>query len=333
MVLPPELENELEEAEDASLVKDEADAAQADEQSADADSSVAEDDKTAEVSTLSVVRDVVEGREETAAASSASEEVAGEKPGEEAEAKEPDNEEYSDVPFNKHPRFQKLLAQTKEFKQDAERYRNVETFIADNNLSGDEAAELLHIGGLIKTDPVKAWAAMKPIVQEVLIAAGEVLPDDLKTRVAAGEMSRDAAMEVSRSRAAMSTTTTLQEFNRRKAEADQQASARNATLGAVSSWEADRKAKDPNFDAKLPALEREVAWLRAKEGKPNTPEGVKAQLQKAYDAASATFAPPAVQRQKPAVRPVTGGQVNGSVRPSVENTMDAVQAVLSRRAG
>lgn len=331
--MPPELEN-TEEVETTSQVTDEADASKEAEQSADAQSSSAEDVSEAEVDTLSVVRDVVGAKDETAVASSAESGEAG-NAGDDATAKdtkEPDDENFSDVPFNKHPRFQQVLGRLKTAETDAQRYRNVESFIDEQGLSGEEAAELLRVGGLMKTDPVKAWPLMQPLVQKVLIAAGEVLPEDLKTKVQAGEMSRDVALEVSRNRARLQSVEAQREFETHRATTRQETDARSAVLGTVSSWEADRRVKDPNFAAKMPALEKEIAWLQAKEGKPNTPEGVKAQLQKAYDAVSAAYQPPTPVK-KPPVRPVTGGQVNGSVRPEINSSMDAVQAVLARRAG
>ena len=89
--------------------------------------------------------------------------------------------------------------------------------------------------------------------------------------------------------------------------------------------------RDPNFDAKLPAIQREITWLQATEGKPSTPEAVRAQLQKAYDSVVKTASPPPTQRRQ--VRPVTGGQVNGAIRPEITNTRDIVDTVLARRAG
>ncbi|MCY0148314.1 hypothetical protein OEG84_11480 [Hoeflea sp. G2-23] len=330
-----ELENELEEAVPAASETDEADATPA-EQSADAEPSTAEDVSKPEETTLSVVRDVVGKREDDAAASSASEEETGQAAGEEATQEEPDAEDYSDVPFNKHPRFQALLTERAALKLDADRYKNVETFISENNLNGDEAADILRIGGLMKTDPAKAWAEMKPMVQKVLIAAGEVLPEDLTKRVQDGEMSREAAMEVSRLRAAQQSTQARTQWESQRNEQRQQTDAVTAIQSTVSSWEAERQARDPNFSAKLPALQKEIAWLQVSEGKPKTADAVKAQLQKAYDAVSASYTPPAVipaQRQKPAVRPVVGGQVNGNTRPKIENTHDAINAVIARRAG
>lgn len=333
--MPPEIAD-TEELE-TSTVQDEADASQEAEQSASAQSSGAEDvSETAEEGTLSIVRDVVsKTEEEPKAAASSANEADGQKTGEVETTTEQDNENYSDVPFNKHPRFQQVLGKLKAAETDAQRYRNVETFIGEQGLSGDEAAELLQIGGLIKTNPVEAWKRVLPTIQQLAIAAGEVLPDDLRQRVQAGEVSREVAMDLSRQRAANQSLTARQEWERNNSQQRQVVELQQQIGSTVTSWESERRARDPNFEAKLPAIEREVAWLQSKHGKPRDPNGVRAQLQQAYDAVSAQFAVPTPAAPKRATqRPVTGGQVNGNVRPEPASTLDIIeQVVAARRAG
>lgn len=331
----PEIEN-TEELEQGLPVTDEADASQEAEQSASAQSSGAGDvSETAEEGTLSIVRDVVSKSEEAPVAAASS---ANEAEGQETDAQqptEPDNENFSDVPFNKHPRFQQVLGKLKAAETDAQRYRNVETFIGEQGLSGDEAAELLQIGGLIKTNPVEAWKRVLPTIQQLAIAAGEVLPEDLRQRVQAGEVSREVAMDLSRQRAVTQSLTAKQEWERTNSQQRQVVELQQQIGSTVNSWESERRARDPNFEAKLPAIEREVAWIQSKEGKPRSVEGVREQLQRAYTAVSASFAAPTPAAPKPATkRPVTGGQVNGNVRPEPTSTLDIIeQVVAARRAG
>lgn len=105
-----------------------------------------------------------------AAAPSAEGEEAGEAAGDPAPAKAADDENFSDVPFNQHPRFKQLVRQRNEFRVDAERYNNVQTYIDQQGLSAEEAADGLLIMGLMKTDPAKAWEMLKPRVQTLLVA-------------------------------------------------------------------------------------------------------------------------------------------------------------------
>jgi hypothetical protein len=301
------------------------------------ESSATEDvSETAESGTLSIVRDVVakgEKPEDAVASSAEGEAVLEEGANAEQEVKEPDNENFSDVPFHKHPRFQKLVSERNELRGDAQRYRNVEAFIAENGLSAEETADLIQIGGLMKTDPAEAWKRMKPVVENVLKAAGELLPPDLKSMVDAGQMTVEAAKEVSRARASVASVQATSRWQQQRQQVDQQQAVQTAISGAVSSWEAERQTRDPNFAAKLPALQREVAFLQTTEGRPKTPEGVRAQLQKAYDAVNQTFTPPQPVQPKKAIVPVKSAQVNGNARPQNESTLDVVNSVLARRAG
>ena len=330
--MPPE-GTEIVEDKELDIDLDDADASSEAEKSADATSSSAADAKEPEGSdTASVVRDVVDKRKQPEAASSADGEE-GDKP-ESKTTKELDNENFTDVPFHKHPRFQTVIGELKTAKVDQQRYRNVEAFLDQQGLTGNEAAGLLEIGGLIKTNPAEAWKRMKPVVEKVLVAAGELLPADLKAKVDSGDMPRDVALEVSRSRAAVNSTKAQGDFERQRAEVRQRDEAQSAILGTVSTWESDRRQRDPNFDAKQPALQREIAFLHATEGKPKTIDGIRQQLQKAYDTVSKSFTPPANPRQqRPPLRPVTGGQVNGNARPEINSTLDAIRAVTARRAG
>lgn len=324
--------DEIEDLEPASSPgpTDVAAAASKDVTEAPADSSSATD-AIEDGSPLSVVRDVVaESRKPDPTASSAEGEEEGRKPGEQAA------EDYSDVPFHKHPRFQQLLREKKEATVDAVRYRNIQRFLDDNGVEAQEAVNALEVAALAKSNPAEAWARLKPWLQELLVAAGEVLPQDLQQRVQAGELSQEAAYEVSRSRATVSSVAKQRSFEQQQADRRRETEAGNAVTGAAQAWEADRRAKDPNFDAKMNPLLREVAYLQASEGKPNNVEGVRDQLQRAYKAVNAGFvAPVAVAAPKPqvrpAIRPVTGGQVAGQAKPEPKSVLDIIRA--NRRTG
>ena len=279
---------------------------------------------------LSVARDAIDkSRNTDQSASPAESEDDGQTTGDEL-PKEQDNENYSDVPFNKHPRFQQLLRQANTYKQDATRYQNVQNFLDTNGLSAEEAADGMLIMGLMKTDPVEAWKRLKPRVQSLLVAAGEVLPDDLRQKVQAGEMSQEAALQVSRANAAVSATQARTSFQQQQRERQEQNAAATALTGAAATWEENRRLKDPNFESKLPSLQKEILFLQHSEGKPTTPQGVVAQLQKAYkavnDALPQVRQPAPQQQKKPAIRPVNGGQVAGGQKPENLSVLDIVRA-------
>ena len=162
------------------------------------------------------------------------------------------------------------------------------------------------------------------------MAAGEVLPDDLRQKVQAGEMSQEAALQVSRANAAVSATHARTSFQQQQRERQEQTAAGAALTGAAATWEDNRRQKDPNFESKLPSLQKEILFLQHSEGKPTTPQGVVAQLQKAYkavnDALPQVRQPAPQQQKKPAIRPVNGGQVAGGQKPENLSVLDIVRA-------
>lgn len=301
----------------------------------DVSNTVADDD------TLSIVRDVVDKSksEETAASSAKPEEVG--LADVQDPSKKPDDENFSDVPFNKHPRFQAVLGKLKDAEKHAELSRNIEQFLDDSGLAREEAADGLRLMALVKTDPVKAWAELRPWVEGVIRAAGEVLPDDIRAMVDQGQMTQEAAMILSRERARSNSVEARQSFaeqraaRQRQSETDRQAQAVVAQrMTAAQAWEDDRRVKDPNFDTKLPLIIDEVKKLQAMGWVPQTEEAVAEQLRRAYASVNARVPRTAPAQAKPSTRPVMGGQVNGATRAAAPvRTIDIIRAEVEKRAG
>ena len=284
---------------------------------------------------LSVAREVISGKVKTGeAASSAEASEAGSEPASQVR-KEPDDVEYTDVPFHKHPRFQQVLGRMKASETDAGRYRNVTGFIESQGLSADSAAEALTIAGMMRNDPAEAWKRLQPMLSDLLVRAGEALPPELQQRVDAGQLDPAAALEISRATATTKSLEQRQADERARQERQQQTDFVTSLSTAADQWETDRQSKDPNFAAKRPALEREVLYLQRTEGMPTTADAVRAQLKRAYDAVNKDFRPPqppAPRRQ--ATRPVTGGQTAGAAatRPINGSTLDIVRQIANRAA-
>ncbi len=104
--------------------------------------------------------------------------------------------------------------------------------------------------------------------------------------------------------------------------------------GAAEEWEVNRRKRDPNFAAKIPALQREIAYLLQTEGHPGTPQGVKEQMDRAYKAIAVTAAPiPPKPTPKPAITPITGGTVGGNAQPPANSTLDIIKREMAKRGG
>jgi len=290
-------------------------------------------------STIDVIQDVVTQRGDGAGSP-----PDGQKEGEAADptatqegaAKDP--EDYSDVPFHKHPRFQQLLSEKKANQADAEQFRGIRSFLTTNAIREEDAANWLTLYAQMKGDPQAAWTAIKPIIQQLLIDAGEVLPADLQQRVERGELSADAANEIAKERAKASSLTRRTETVEQQRQREEQERLIDGLRTAANTWEADRVKRDPNFAAKKPLILKELTWLQAKEGKPNTPDGVRAQLKAAYDEVNKTFRAPA-RAQAPSVgqavrqqRP-SGSGASQPRRPANEpaGAMKFIDAVVAQR--
>ena len=273
---------------------------------------------------LKIVRDVVAKSEKEAEASPAKEAEAARKAAETA-PKTPDDENYTDAPFHKHPRFQQLLRERNGFKEDAGRYRNVQSFLDQNRLDANEAADALTIAGLAKTDPAKCWELLRPFAEKVIFAAGVAVPPDLQAEVDKGVLSPEVALRIAKTRSEALQAQGQLSYERQAQQRTQVQQQAQALSSTAEDWASDRQRKDPNFESKMEALQMRVLWLQRNEGRPNTPEGVKAQLDKAYKAVNETLPQPERRNGARPVTPIRGGQPSGSTREEPKSVLDIVR--------
>jgi len=282
---------------------------------------------------LSVVRDVVQERETGADAAAASQAEGNEGGGTSATTpKDLDEENYTDVPFHRHARFQQLLREKKSAEAEAGQVRFLNGYLSDHGVDGTDAWEVLQIRALANVDPVQAWKRAQPLVQQLMRAAGEWPVEDLQARINAGELSQAAAAEISRSRAQATAAQNRLDLEAMRARGRQtrEMTAERDTM--IAGWAAEREARDPNFRAKYEALQREITFLQRQEGIPDTLSAIRAQLDKAYTNITGQFVSTTVPspKPKPAITPVTGGQQRNAAPSKPKNVLDIIRA---NRAG
>jgi hypothetical protein len=307
---------------DASIVEAPAEAVEAPAESSPAK---AKDEKTL----LSVVRDAVQPKAVADPSTAQSDHQAA------PTQAEPDNEGFADVPFHTHPRFRELIQQRNELRVPAESYKKIEAFLAENAIEPKEASDALQWTALMKRDPEGAWAQIKPVIQNLLLTIGEVLPPDIRAQVASGQLSADVAKVLAKERAKatiaqgqMSFRDQQADAQRRREEATSVSEKQAAVTAAARGWEATARGKDPDYAKKERRLRSEVLLLQREDGVPDTTEGVKAQLDKALKAVNAEFA--ARMPRRPSVTPVTGGSVSGSPRAQPKSILEIVQSAGAR---
>lgn len=295
----------------------------------DADSSPASEGAKADL--LKMVRDVRTGDAEKPGPESPTGEQARDEsaPGAEAASdtkpKEPDDENFSDVPFHTHPRFRQVIAQRDRFKEGHEQFGKVQEYLRENGLSAQDAGQALRFAALMKRDPEAAWREMKPVVQDLLTRAGEILPDDLRKQVSDGELTRNAALEISRLRAGRTAQTNQAEIDAQAAQARQLQESQQAAMVAAERWEAEHAVRDPDFEKKAGLIAERVAYLQRVQGVPGTPEGVRGMLDQAL-----TDVNDRLRQHRPAIQPIRGGLgVRGDTAQEAPRTI----AEMVRRGG
>jgi len=285
---------------------------------------------------LSVVKSVVEksAAEQNAESLSESPPDAQSEQVSETESEQADpekDEDYSKLPFNKHPRFRELVrekntykAQMAEYESDAKQYREIQTFMQGAGLTAEEVAEGLALMAQMKSgDPAKAYEALSKKVESLALAAGKQLPQDLEERVDKGFVDRETAQQMYQRQVQAERQAALAQ-NQLQQRTQQEAQAQVMSIAnAVQAWEQTTKVTDPDFEIKVDLVKDRVRAQVAANGMPKTPEEAVKLTKQAYE--SVTQVLRRAQGPKQSMRPAVGGKVNGSAAPEPRNLLDVIR--------
>lgn len=238
-------------------------------------------------------------------------------------------------------RIERLLTERNTARREIEslkpavaKWTQMEGYLRRNDLAAEDVNLLLGIGAALRRGDFKAFReGVAPYIALADQALGNALPPDLEAKVETGEMSRDAARELSVARIANARLQGQARANTEAAaaRAAQEAQARvSQEIGtAVTTWEADARGRDPDYALKAPVVLRISQAMLAQEGRPKTAAAAVDMAKRAYDEASRVFAaakpaPVATPRQPVAARAVTGA------RPEPKTLMEAARLGLER---
>lgn len=243
-----------------------------------------------------------------------------------------DTEDYKDVPFHKNPRFRQVIQERKEFKQQAEDYKEkarqfdqVVDVMNQNQLTPDDMAEGIKIMALMKNDPLAAKEAIKPHLENLGRYTGEVLPEDIQTRLNEGYIDDETATELAQAR--------MQAEMLKGREAGLQQQTVQAEQGriqnAVVSWENQARSTDPDFAMKETLISDRVRGMVAERGQPRTVDEGLLMAKEAYEAVNDHLRKFAVEPKQP-VTPAGGGKVSGTPIPSPTSLQEAMEQAVRR---
>lgn len=252
----------------------------------------------------------------------------------ELEQAEPEkDEDYSKLPFNKHPRFRELVrekntykTQAVEYEADAKQYRDIQSFMQNAGLTAEEVAEGLALMAQMKTgDPAKAYEALSKKVETLAQAAGKVLPQELEERIDQGYVDRETAQQMYQRQVQAERQAALAQSQlQQRSYQDAQTQVVNIA-NAVQTWEQQTKVTDPDFEIKVDLVKDRVRAHVAANGMPKTPDEALKVTKEAYE--SVTQVLRRAQGPKQSMRPAVGGKVNGSAAPEPRNLLDVIRQV------
>jgi hypothetical protein len=191
--------------------------------------------------------------------------------------------EDAKLPFARHPRFRQLLTQRNEFKAKAseieaklkvlepkaQHFEQLTQYAVAANFTSKDFQDLLHMGRLMKNDPIAFHEAFKSQWAEIEQLVGARLPEDLERKVNDGLIDEESARELARKRGEASLNGERAErITRQTAQEREQAASRDHERqqqelvsnlqGTANRWEAQWKGSDPDYAIKQPLVQEKI---------------------------------------------------------------------------
>ena len=225
-------------------------------------------------------------------------------------------------------------AEIENLKPAVAKWNQFEGYLTQHDLAAEDVNLLLGIGAALRRGDFEAFRkGVMPYVELANQALGDTLPPDLAAKVEAGEMTQEAAKELSRTRfqnARLQGQAQAQTAAAATREANEaQARASHAISAAVTAWETDTRGRDPDYAKKASAVLRFSQALMAEHGRPRTADEAVAMAKRAYEDVNQAFA-----AARPAAAPTrpqpNGVRVVNDAQPEPKTLMEAALLGLRR---
>ena len=269
-------------------------------------------------------------------------------PGTTSQDKDQDEADPSEAELKKlrpetRKRFERLLGQRNEARQALEglqpelnAHRQLQGYLKQNQLAADDVNRLLGVGSALRRGDFRAFLdGVTPYILVAQEALGIRIAPDLVKQVEEGTVSEDAARELTRTRHQARRAENELTLTRQQQTTDTQTRNVGAIRDAVDAWEADLKARDPDYARKAVAVRRFSQALLQERGLPADPQQAVSLVKSAYDEATREL-----MRMQPAPQPTRRAPsgihstTNGSAVREPATMKDAVLQALTnmRRA-
>lgn len=236
-------------------------------------------------------------------------------------------------------RIRQLSAQRKaetervrELEPKAQVFEQMTSVMQRNGLSGEDVDSGFEIMAAIKTDGKKALELLAPIVKKLLATTGHQMPDDLKAKVEAGEITEAYARELSVARATasnLSAKVEQDEQSRQQQEQQRQATAViDTAVKSADAWHAEKARTDPDWHLKqqrvLDGVELQVLKTRRFPATEKEARALFESVLKTVESDLKSFLP-----KKPSIRPSSGG-ASPDAKAEPNSMLDAMKQAIGR---
>lgn len=250
---------------------------------------------------------------------------------EKSEIESKPEEEEEQPPFHEHPRWKQVVKERDEaraeievFKGSSEKLENITQFMETNHIEPDQAGEAFSVVAHITNGRYKeALATLTPIVENLQKLTGNILPDDLETKVNEGHLDEDSAYELAQARQNAQTSKMQAQRANENLDHNNIQTQRQEITASVKSFVERLQKSDPDFSKKESLIQDRVRSLIQEKGHPADKKQAHAFIQQAYDEINSQISSFLPNRQNSSVSPKNTKMNSPRQRPA-----SAEEAVL-----
>jgi hypothetical protein len=224
--------------------------------------------------------------------------------------------------------FDRLTKRVAEYKEPAERFHRIESFMQSTGVQPKEMVEAFNVLALVKSNPQEAVKRLREMTYDLSLKIGETLPDDLRQKVETGTVDEATARELAQTRArAVSAERVGEDLTIRDEEA-RVGRLKGEISSTITTWQTRISQRDPDFAAKEPLVSRAFKALVLEEGRPTTAAHALDLMKRAYKDVNADFGKlrPQVRaevRNTPATSTTSAATTPKSVEEAIRNSFAA----------